>query len=395
MRVQNGLIGLLAKVGLAPAKMSANSITQKAMRKTGLTDLEDNMHRPGMEQLVKAINVRPVTHFGKLTNTGIGVEALSNRLLLIDYLKKNPHIRKRRIERPVFIIGFPRTGTTLLQNLLNLGSDMRGLPFWEISNPIPLADNPEKDIAKRHSSTKRRLKLVNFVVPEMKFIHEVRYNSLEECWPLMISQFAVPNRGMTTRWEEYGEWILQHDMTRAYEEYRKFLQVMAARTPDQRLILKCPDHLWHLDMILKLFPDACIVWTHRNPAKSISSYSSMVSLNWRLLYGKCVPEELGPYLEKFFKKGIDRALEVRDKVGDERFFDVDFDDLQKDPIAVVNGITDFFAIKKVDNVALKNYLDTDRPDNKGKHSYSAEHFGLDVEKVNARFRSYMERFNIS
>jgi len=395
MRILNTFIGVLAMLGLAPKKMSADSITQKAIRKTGLTDLEDNMHRAGMEQLVKAINSRPVTHFGKFSNNGFGVEALSNRLRLIDYLKKNPEIRETKIERPIFIIGFPRTGTTILQNLLDLGDDMRGLPFWEIANPTPLSSDPIKDIEKRQRRTKMRLKVVNVVVPEMKFIHEVRYNSLEECWPLMISQFAVPNWGVTTRWTEYGEWILQHDMTRPYEEYRKFLQVMSHRTPDKRLILKSPDHLWHLDKVLEMFPDACIVWTHRDPTKSMSSYSSMVSLNWRLLYGKCVPKELGPHIQGFFKTGIDRALKVRDKIGEERFLDVDFRDLQKDPIGVVNTITDFFKLKQVSNSKMQHYLDTDRPDNKGKHSHSATHFGLNAEKINQQFKTYIERFGIS
>lgn len=394
MRVLNAVIGMLQKVGITPAKMDAAIITSKAKHKTGLSDLEDNIHQEGMEQLVRAINERPITHFGKLSSTGFGVEALSNRLRLIEHLKKNPHIRDVKIERPIFIIGFPRTGTTLLQNLLDLSDSRRALPFWEISNPIPRAADPEKDLRIRQRRTRMRLALADFVVPEMKFIHRVTFDSREECWPLMISQFTVPNWDMTSRWPDYGKWMLQHDMTRSYEEYRKFLQVMVSRVPDMKLILKSSDHLWHLDTILKTFPDACIVWAHRDPSRSISSYCSMVALNWRLLYGKFNPSEVGPYIEDRLMTGVERALEVRKTADEKQFFDVSFNDLQDDPIKVINNITQHFKLDTVDNDALRRYLNTDRSDNKGKHSYKAAHFGVEVNRIRERYRNYMERFGI-
>ncbi len=395
MRILSAIIGMLQPFGITPKRVSADVITRKAKRRTGLSDLGDNMHRVGMEQLISAISNAPVTDFGKFSSTGFGVDALSNRLMMLDYMKKHPEVADVKIERPVFIIGFPRTGTTLLQNLLHLSEDRRALEFWELTNPIPVSDDPEKDVSRRQRRTKMRLAVANFVVPEMKFIHEVRHNSLEECWSLFIPQFTVPNWEMTSRWPDYGKFILEHDMTPSYREYKKFLQVMVHRVPDKKLILKCPDHMWHLDALLEVFPDACIVWTHRDPSRSIPSYCSLASLNWRLLYGEFEPTELGPYIEERFKQGIERGLAVRERVGEERFLDVNFRTLLHEPIAAVNRITSHFNITPVNEQKMEAYLSRDRPDNRGKHNYSADHYGLDADAIKVRFKDYIERFNIS
>lgn len=395
MRVLNVLIGWLQPFGVTPRKLDVDSITKKAQRRTGFKDAGSGMHVEGMHQLVKAVNRSPVTDFGKFTSTGFGVDALSNRLRLVEYLKRHPEVEDVKIERPVFIVGFPRTGTTLLQNLLHLSADRRALEFWELTNPIPVHPDPQTDVKKRQRITKSRLAVANFVVPEMKFIHEVRHDSLEECWSLFIPQFAVPNWDMTGRWPDYGEWMLQHDLRPAYREYKKFLQVMVSRVPDKQLILKCPDHMWHLDALLEVFPDACIIWTHRDPSRSIPSYCSLASLNWRLLYGEFDPKEMGPYIEDRFMQGIERGLAVRERVGDERFLDVNFRTLLNEPIEAVNRITSHFGLTPVDEEKMREYLTTDRPDDRGKHKYAADHYGLDVDAIKERFKDYIERFNIS
>lgn len=395
MRILNALIGMLQPLGIMPKRVDPDSITKKAKRATGLSDLGDNMHRAGMEALVSSVESEPMTAFGVLSSTGFGVAGLTNRLRMIDYLKKHPEVADTKIEKPVFIVGFPRTGTTLLQNLLHLSEDRRALPFWELTNPVPVSDNPEKDIAKRQRRTKFHLAVANFVVPEMKFIHEVRHDSLEECWSLFIPEFTVQNWEMTNKWPKYGKVMARHDMRPAYREYKKFLQIITHRVPDKKLILKCPDHMWHLDALLDVFPDACIIWTHRDPSRSIPSYCSLASLNWRLLYGEFVPKELGPYIEDRFIEGINRGLAVREKVGDDRFLDVNFSSLLHEPVEAVNRITSHFGLTPVDEAKMEAYLKRDRPDNRGKHTYTAEHYGLDVEKIRERYRDYIQRFNIS
>lgn len=153
--------------------------------------------------------------------------------------------------------------------------------------------------------------------------------------------------------------------------------------------------MWHLDALLDVFPDACIIWTHRDPSRSVPSYCSLASLNWRLLYGEFEPKELGPYIEDRFIEGINRGLAVREKVGDDRFLDVNFSSLLHEPVEAVNRITSHFGLTPVDEAKMEAYLKRDRPDNRGKHSYTAEHYGLDTEKIKERYRDYIQRFNIT
>lgn len=395
MRILNGIIAMLQPLGLTPKRIDPASIEKKAKRATGLSDLGDSMHRVGMNALGSSVESEPMTAFGVLSSTGFGVAGVTNRLRMIDYFKKHPEVADVKIEKPVFIVGFPRTGTTLLQNLLHLSEDRRALPFWELTNPVPVSDDPEKDIARRQRRAKFHLGVANFVVPEMKFIHEVKYDSLEECWSLFIPEFTVQNWEMTNKWPQYGKFTAEHDMRPAYQEYKKFLQIIASRVPDKKLVLKCPDHMWHLDALLDVFPDACIVWTHRDPARSIPSYCSLASLNWRLLYGEFEPKELGPYIEDRFIEGINRGLAVRERVGDARFLDVNFSSLLHEPVEAVNRITSHFGLTPVDEAKMDAYLKRDRPDNRGKHTYTAEHYGLDVEKIKERYKDYIARFNIS
>lgn len=395
LRVLNTLIRWLQPFGITPSKLDGEVIIKKARRRTGLHDLGNDVYKEGMQQLITAVNKSAVTDFGKFTSTGFGVDAVSNRLRMVEYFKKHPEVADVKIERPVFIVGFPRTGTTLLQNLMHLSEDRRALEFWELTNPVPVHQDPDKDVQKRQFITKTRLAVANFVVPEMKFIHEVRHDSLEECWSLFIPQFAVPNWDMTSRWPDYGEWLLNHDLRPAYEEYKKFLQIMVHRVPDKKLILKCPDHMWHLDALLDVFPDACIVWTHRDPGRSIPSYCSLASLNWRLVYGEFNPKELGPYIEQRLLNGIERGLAVRDRVGDSRFLDVNFKTLLEDPITGVNNITDHFDLTPISEAKMQAYLDRDRPDNRGKHKYSDDHYGLNADAIREHYKNYISRFGIS
>lgn len=395
MRILNTLIGWMQPLGITPKELDVEAIVRKAKTRTGLQDTGGDMFLDGMHQLASSVNNSPVTDFGKFSSTGFGVDALSNRLRMVEYFKQHPEVKDVKIERPVFIVGFPRTGTTLLQNLMHLSPDRRALQFWELTNPVPIHSDPETDVKKRQRHTKGRLAVANFVVPEMKFIHEVRFDSLEECWSLFIPQFVVPNWEMTSRWPDYGKWILQHDLRPAYEEYKKFLQVMVHRVPDKKLILKCPDHMWHLDALLDVFPDACIVWTHRDPGRSIPSYCSLASLNWRLLYGDIDPKELGPYIEERFIQGIERGLAVREKVGEERFLDVNFKSLLENPIEAVNRITDYFNLTPIEESKMQAYLDRDRPDNRGKHKYSDDYYGLDADAIRKHYEDYIKRFNIS
>jgi len=394
LRALNAGAGVLHRLGFPFGRLGEASLLESARKNTGLDDWGGEHFLEPMRIMLDDVEASGLTHLARISTRDIGVHCLSTRLRLTEYFKKHPHVNETKIERPVFILGFPRTGTTLLQNLLALAPDRRALPFWEIMNPVPFSDDPMADMKARMKAANAKLRVAYWVLPEMAQVHEVRADTLEECWPLLANGFTVMAWDMGSGWRTYGEWLLNHNMADSYREYKQCLQVMAQRDLDSGFVLKCPDHLWFVDSLLEVFPDASIVWTHRDPVASIASYCSLISLNWRLMYGRFDPLEIGRHIEDRFLSGIQRALAVRDRVGDERFYDVDFTTLCDDPCSVLDGISERFGTAPISPEAVSGYLDNKRQDAKGAHKYSVERYGLDANRIHERYQQYIERFQI-
>jgi len=385
---------LLHRLGLPFSRLGEASLLAGARKATGLEDWGGEAFLEPLRVMLDDVESSDLTSLARISTRDIGLHCLGNRLKITEYLKQHPRVVEHKIDRPVFILGFPRTGTTLLQNLLDLDERRRALPFWEIMNPVPFHDDPVKDKKARVRAANAKLRIAYWVLPEMAAVHEIRAESLEECWPLLANSFTVMAWDMGSGWRNYGEWLLKHNMDDSYAEYKKALQIMAQRVPGSEFVLKCPDHMWFVDSLLENFPDACIVWTHRDPVASIASYCSLISLNWRLMYGRFDPTEIGAHIENRFLNGIERAMAVRERVGEEHFFDVDFVQLCENPASIVNQITEKFGLSSISPEAVQGYLDTERQDAKGSHKYSIERYGLDVDRIYERYAAYIERFNI-
>ncbi len=394
LKALNAGAALLHRLGFPFSKLSEASLLAGARKATGLDDWGGEHFLEPLRVMLDDVENSQLTSLARISTRDIGLHCLGNRLKITEYFKKHPHVAQHPIKRPVFILGFPRTGTTLLQNLLSLDPARRALPFWEIMNPVPFHPDSEQDKKSRIRAANAKLRIAYWVLPEMAQVHEIRAESLEECWPLLANGFTVMAWDMGSGWRNYGAWLLDHDMSKSYDEYRQCLQVMAQRQPESDFVLKCPDHMWFVDSLLETFPDACIVWTHRDPVASIASYCSLISLNWRLMYGRFDPVEVGAHIENQFLNGIERAMAVRERVGEDRFFDVDFVELCNEPGRIVSQITDHFDLTPISQQAVDGYLNTKRQDAKGAHKYSVERYGLDTDRIYERYRSYIERFQI-
>lgn len=381
-------------VGLPHGRLDAALILAEGPRSVGLDDWGDEAFIPRMRHAVATANREPLTPLSRVLTRHLLLQALRNRLQFRDYLKRTPAIHDVAIERPIFVLGFPRTGTTLIQNLLALHPSRRGLQFWELARPTPLLADAKRDTARRIAGAKRELQVAYLVAPEMAEMHAIAYDTMEECWPLFAPAFAVLNWDLTSGFADYGQWLLEQDMRGPYAEYRVYLQALLHQRSAETLVLKCPEHLWFLDALFDVFPDAAVVWTHRSPFDSIGSYSSMTSLSWRMLYGAVDAHEVGEHISDRFQTGVQRAMDVRDRVGEDRFFDVDFRQLVTDPAGVLKSISHKFDLANSDDADIQAYLATSRADDRGRHSYDAGVFGLDAAHIDDRFSRYIDRFSL-
>ena len=395
-KVANAACRVSEGLSLPFTKMDIDGILAEAKRKTGLTDTGDERFLEPLARLLDQVTDHSrYTPLARGFIHGVVVRCVVHRLKIEQWFKDHPEADDIPIERPIFVLGFPRTGTTVLQNLLEQAPHRRALQFWETTSPIPWHDDLERDRKARIKRSDRDLFWAYRVVPEMAEVHEVKSETAEECWPLLSNTMAVVNFDICHGLEAYGEWLMGYDTEWAYAEYRRMLKMLLWRIPAKQLVLKCPEHLWMLGPLLRVFPDACIVWTHREPFDCVASYSSMISLSRRTLQGRIEPPRIGPHIAERFHVGVTRAMAARDALGDEsRFFDVDFKELIGDRVGMVGRIEDHFDLPRTDPALLKGWLDEKRADSRGSHRYDAAMWGLDEPGINAMFADYMGRFGL-
>ncbi|RME24839.1 MAG: sulfotransferase [Deltaproteobacteria bacterium] len=388
--------GIARNAGFGVTEISAEAIIDAARKRTGLEDWGSDAFLEPMARAIEEIGRARFTDLGRVIIRQALVTALSNRLKVEEYFRRHPDAAEVAIERPVFILGFPRTGTTLLQNLLTLEEGTRSLKFWELQSPVPVSANRAEDRRIRIARTERTLRAAYLMAPEMREVHEIRAETSEECWPLFANAFSVLNWDIGSGLRGYGDWLLRQSMVEAYRYYKRQLQMIAHFRPTGRFILKCPEHLWFVDALLEVFPDACLVWTHRDPFDVIASYCSLISLNRRVLYGRIDPVEIGAHITDRFATGVRRAMAVRRAQQHDQIYDVDFRALVKDQAGMVHHIRRAFDLPDGPgaDARIQAWLENGRRDKRGAHVYDPQRYGLVPEQVYPAFSDYIDRFGV-
>mgnify|MGYP000315159869 CR=1 FL=1 len=390
--------GLAEKVSDLGTIDDVDGILATARKRTGLADFGDPSFMEPLRKVVGyASEVEGFTPLSRVIQRQAWNQAAQNRLLFTDYLKKHPQVLDIPVERPIFVLGFPRTGTTLVQHLLAQEPSRRGLHMWELVHPVPTLPDPAADARRGIRQMKAILYGAYQLAPEMGEVHYVDATTYEECWYLFANSFAVLNWDLQSGLRRYGDWLTtEHDMRQAYREYKAYLQIRLSQQPCKQLVLKCPEHLWFIDALLDVFPDACIVWTHRDPFPTIASYCSLMSMQWRNLYGEIPTKRLGEHMTYRLHQGVEKALEARDRHGADRFFDVRFGELVRDPLAMMEQIHDHFDLGWTDNDRARGqeWLDDERDDARGKHRYDPDLYGLHRDTIHERFATYIDRIGV-
>ena len=186
------------------------------------------------------------------------------------------------------------------------------------------------------------------------------------------------------------------DQTWVFEEFKRQLQIQAYNMPSKKLVLKCPSHITHLKPLLKIFPDACIVWIHRNPINSIASTSSIMTLAGKFFMGHVDQKQTGEMVGNRFHSIVTDAMKLRNKTNNNNFYDINFETLVKNMPDGVKNIRNYFGLPhdETHDKAVQDFLNRPRKDKPGKHKYTPDQFGLEKEDVINKFSKYIDKFNI-
>ena len=322
------------------------------------------------------------------------VDNLSIRLRLVDARKRRPEIAGQVISRPLFILGLPRTGTTILYELIAQDPAFRAPLSWEVASPCPppAADTYRSDA--RIASTQRMLTLLESLAPGFRAIHAIGSQLPQECVYMLASQFYSEQFSYMYNVPAYRAWLLQQDMTPAYQWHRAFLQHLQVDMPTQQWVLKTPAHLGVLPTLLQQYPDARLVWTHRQPLDAIASFASLAT-NLRSGFSDAVdPMQVGAQEMSHSYAVTQRAVEARSGIDSQQLLDVSFDEICGDPMAVVMQIYAHFGLTLTAeaNDNMRRYLQQRPRYLYGEHRYAPTDYGLSEARVREQFGAYRERF---
>lgn len=378
------------------AQLNGDDLVARAMAEAGLDDPGDVPYREPLAMLVESLNRDAGLDDERLAvagNTLVGL--FVKRLRLVADRSTYPAIAEERIVAPLFIVGFPRSGSTHLHALLAQMAGARAPQNWELLLPSP---PPERDTYTSDPRIAQVQALMEHTPVEMLERHPVGATRPEQC--NLLNDWTFLNQALLASYHlpTYRDWLLGADYTPAYEAHRRTLQHLQWRAPGQ-WVLKYPKHLVALDRLIAAYPDARIVWTHRDPAVVMPSVASLTGYMRASTTGTIDEPSYGREWTAFEELVLLRGLAVRDAVGDAdgQFYDVHYRDLMTDPAGMVAGICGHFGMPFDDasDAAIRRWVD-DHPKTKhGTHRYTAEQFGLDAAGLRRRFAPYIERFGVA
>jgi hypothetical protein len=395
----NALGRVLARLGIVPISLSDGSLMRKACKQTQLSDFGPDSFRPGLAKLMESIETDGrLTLFGRYFAQRQMVELLSHRLQLVEYRRQHPEIADEVIRRPLFILGLPRTGTTLLYGLLAEDPSNRAPLSWEFDDPCPPAETETYHTDPRIDRTQKRFDQVEQLAPGFQAIHPVGALMPQECIVPTASEFMSIRFQMSFDVSCYDEWLMQQDMTATYEHHRRFLQHMQSRHMAERWILKSPGHLGPIDSLFATYPDAIVVQAHRDPIRVIPSVANL-EYTMRLVSSDDVdPVRVGRQMIHVWSTLLEQGMEARARAPERerQILDLSMREIVGDPIGCVEKIYRTFELELSQEARerMQRYLELHPKNEFGVHHYSLEAFGLEEEVVSAAFKGYRERFGI-
>jgi hypothetical protein len=372
---------------------TVDDLHASATRVTGLDDFGGDDHREGMRVLLDSYaREAALTPAGSKTTRALLRGALVSRLLSEAAWAQYPEHATVAVPRPIFVTGLPRTGTTALHRLLAADPAHQGLEAWLTDVPQPRPPRAEWDSHPIYAALQAGYRQHHQDNPDFMGVHYTAADQVEECWRLLCQSMMSVSFECLAHIPAYSGWLASRDWTEAYRRHRRNLQLIGLPDRDRRWVLKNPSHLFALDALLAVYPDAVVIQTHRAPRTSIASVCSLnaqASRGWSSLFRG---EVLGRSQLELWSRGVRRFLADRARHDRAHFIDVDYDGFVADPIGTVSAIYDRLGTPLTPAVrsamtALhgRSVAGARRP----AHRYELADFGLTGAQVDAAFGGYL------
>lgn len=381
--------------------VGTDSLVDAARTATGLEDLGEPSWQEGLGRLLDDLaGPARLNDLGRTIVESEMVGYLSNRMAILDWRRAHPEVAEGPVNRPIVIVGQPRTGTTILYDLLAQDPANRAPLTWEVDRPCPPPETATYEDDPRIAEADASAALPDLIIPGFTQFHPLGARLAQECVRMTGSDFR--SMIFPTQYDvpEYNRWLLREaDMAPAYRWHRIYLQHLQSRHHGERWLLKSPAHLWCLGALMAEYPDAVIVQTHRDPVRVISSISALVSLLRSMASDHSSVARAAEQYSEDILLGLERSIEARrdGTLPPGQVVDVQFHEFMADPFATIAAVYAAVGLEYTAEAEsrMRAFLDTHPGDGGGGGSrYTFAETGLDLASLRERSRAYQEYFDV-
>lgn len=402
MRALNLAYRAARRIGVHPMTLSKPALMAKASRQAnGLTDFGDPRFEEGFDHLIDALETEDrLNGVGRFIATSHISNLLRQRLLLTEHLRTHPEIRDEKIEKPIFLVGAPRTGTTITHHLLSQDNRFRYPLTWECDelhpplNPATMQSDPR--IKRSQKLIDRSLSLA----PDLDAAHPMGAWEAQECALLHAYAFYSETFHVMFNCQTYDRWLTEQDRTWVYEEQRLLLQYMQSGglRPAESWLLKTPPHMDNIDKILKVFPDARLVTTYREPTEVVASSCKLTGTVFAMAADDIDWHDHGRYMRWRTGKMLKRNVELREQFAEksDQFIDFPMDRMVREPMTCVAEIYAHFGIELTEPTRQKmvRFMEKRGRAARKPNVYDAADYGLDIDELWPELQYYRNFYGI-
>ncbi len=402
--IAQAAIGAGQKLGLiARSRLEKAHLMEAAAAETGLSDFGDPWFEQPFSVLLESLReearLNTAGEFAARLQFG---KVLRDRLTAVEWFKRRPEILERRILRPVVIVGPMRSGTTRLHRLLASDRRFSHMRSFETMSPVPRLDFEEVLAGRKRDFrpvlARRVMRVARLANPRTLSIHPTGPFEPEEELGLLVNSMYGMKHEAQWRVPAYGRWCERIDATPAYRHLADLLRLIGWSQQASELrpwILKTPQHMLDLPALMEVFPDARIIFTHRDPRKVVGSAASLAWNQTAIYSDEVTPYEVGREWLRKSELQVGRMMAARSLVPADRRIDVGYDAMERDWQGTMRRIYAFLDLDIAPALpAMKAYQHRAGGLKRTPHKYSLEQFGLTESEVRERFAAYAARFDI-
>jgi hypothetical protein len=376
--------------------LTPEGVIEAARRQTGLDAFDNDSFREGLDILAYDLaRSTVVTELGLQRLGGLYAANLANRLRVSDYLSRHPEVLKAPVEKPVFILGMPRTGTTMTSYLFDQDPARRSLLKWEIADSAPPAARGEARTDPRCLAQIEAEAAWVAADPAAAARHYEAADGPSECTFLQAQDFKSLMLESLSPVPTYGDWILTCDMTSAYAYQRKVMQLLQSTNPGF-WTLKMPSHALFIRTLFKVFPDARVIWTHRDPYAATASVLSLIGHAQPTMNTGADAAYMARHYPLQMAAHLSRTLEFS-RERPEAVYNVYYDEMMRDPLGEMEQIYAWLgeALSPAARAGMQAWLEANPQGRFGRHDYSLDQWGLTRQGLAPYFADYLKAHPIA